>query len=83
MSQAKILEFAMWLVDEAVQQIVQQRRVRGPSTAVSELRPCPALPNFGLVHAVIIYATSRRSAGSNTHRAASPQMYPHPWRFRQ
>ena len=42
--------------------------MRGPSTAVSELRPCPALPNFGLVHAVIIYATSRRSAGSSTYR---------------
>ena len=88
MSQAKILEFSMWLVDEALQQngarySFQQRRVRGPSTAVSELRPCPALPNLGLVHAVINYATSRRSAGSNTHRAASPQMYPHPWRFRQ
>eukprot|EP00891_Asterochloris_glomerata_P004214 jgi/Astpho2/4214/Aster-05178 len=53
MSQAKILEFSMWLVDEAVQQNV------------------------------ITYATSRKSAESSTHRAASPQMYLHPWISRQ
>ena len=86
MSQAKILEFSMWLVDEAAEWcslLVQQRGVRGNSSAVSELRSYPAPPNFGLVHAVSIYATSRRSAGSNTHRVASPQMYLHPWRSRQ
>ena len=55
----------------------------GERHPLSELRSCPALPKFGLVHAVIIYATSRRSAESNTHRAASPQMYPHPWRSRR
>ena len=32
----------------------QQCGVRGHSSAVSELRSCPALPNFGLVYAVII-----------------------------
>ena len=48
--------------------------VRGQSTAVSELRPSPAMPNLGLVYAVTIYATSRKSAESSTHRAASPQM---------
>ena len=57
--------------------------VRGHSTAMSELHSSLALPNFGLGCAVIICATSRKSAESSTHRAASPQMYPHPWRFRQ
>ena len=57
--------------------------MRGHSTAVSELHSSLALPNFGLVRAVIICATSRKSAESSTHRAASPQMYPHPWSFRQ
>ena len=55
----------------------------GERHPLSELRSCPPLPKFGLVHAVTIYATSRRSAESNTHRAASPQMYPHPWRSRR
>ena len=58
-------------------------RVRGPSTAVSELHSSLAIPTYGLVCAVLIYATSRKSAGSSTHRAASPQMYLHPWRSRQ
>ena len=57
--------------------------MRGHSTAASELHSSLALPNFGLVRAVIICAISRKSAESSTHRAASPQMYPHPWRFRQ
>ena len=57
--------------------------MRGHSTAVSEPHSSLALPNFGLVCAVIICATSRKSAESSTHRVASPQMYPHSWRFRQ
>ena len=76
--------FSMWLVHEAVQQngarpLVEQCRVRGHPTAVSMLRSCLALPNIGLVcAATIIYATSRKSAESNTHRATLPQMYPAP-----
>ena len=54
-----------------------------PLHSVSELHSSLALPNSGLVRAVIICATSRKSAESSTHRAASPQMYPHPWSFRQ
>ena len=42
---------------------------------MSELHSSLALPNFGLVCAVILCATSRKSAESSTHRAASPQMY--------
>ena len=48
-----------------------------------ELRSCHALPIFGLVHAVIICATSRKSAESSFQRAVSPQMFPHPWTSRQ
>ena len=53
------------------QLLVQRCEVRGHSTAASEL---PS-PNLGLVCAVITFATSRKAAESNTHRAASPQMY--------
>ena len=85
MSQTKILKFSEWLVDEAVQQNGARYSFRsvGPSPAVPALHSSLAIPSFGLVCAVIIYATSMKSAESSTHRAASPQMYLHPWRSRQ
>ena len=49
--------------------------VRGHLAAVSELRSSLALPDFGLLRAVILHAT-----WNSTHRAASPQRYPHPRR---
>ena len=57
--------------------------MRGPSTAVSELRSCPTLPNPWPGACSDNFATSKKSAESSTHRAASPQMYLHPWRFKQ
>ena len=45
---------------------------------MSELNPSPAMPTFGLAYAVVIYATSWKSAGSSALRAASPQVYQHP-----
>ena len=56
MSQAKVLEVLIWLAGECSRMVLlltQQCEMSGHSIAVSELCSSPAIPNNGLVLAVI------------------------------